>query len=429
MEMGIIRNLIVFCLLLAVILLLSGCNALVSPTEAPTALPAQTGEANATPASTVKIPNLAGTDEESAKTALLAKGLIPIVRYEESDSVQEGVVIRTEPGPGSKAEEDTKVTIVVAVKPSTPTPTPPPTPTPEPTPVAIPQGQLYLRDGNYVYFGSYPQSEVTDQSLKTALTSIAGPTSDWTSYDYYINGQASDFMVYKDVSYEGEKYRGVFFSEYRPSETIYGAHYFQEENDYYTNTIYWFRFEPVKWRILSESKGYVFLLSELILDVQDYHYSEDRITYDKSHIREWLNNNFCDTAFTSEEKNIIKTTVVDNSYNSGRDYHLALADDATYDTDCPDTNDKVFLLSYNDATNSNYGFKNFEKKDSSRIKTQTAYAKAQGAQKGYDCWWIRNPFFAERAEYISDGGLYNNQPVYFTRGGVVPALHLAISND
>lgn len=66
----------------------------------------------------VSIPGLAGTDIESAKTILAGKGLVPIVTKEESDTVEEGIVIRTEPAAGETAEVDASVTIFVSSGPS-----------------------------------------------------------------------------------------------------------------------------------------------------------------------------------------------------------------------------------------------------------------------------------------------------------------------
>ncbi|MCR5149937.1 MAG: hypothetical protein K6B52_01775 [Clostridiales bacterium] len=67
--------------------------------------------------------------------------------------------------------------------------------------------------GDTIYFGSYPQSDVTS-SLGSVLNSQSGT---WKSYNYYsgtgdwYDGQmkASDYMRYKDVTYNGSKYRGV----------------------------------------------------------------------------------------------------------------------------------------------------------------------------------------------------------------------------
>ncbi len=67
------------------------------------------------------------------------------------------------------------------------------------------------KTGDIIEFGSYPQSEVTDAALKSALTSRAGSTDGWTSYNYYIGGAQGDYMKYTDVEYGGAKYRGVYF--------------------------------------------------------------------------------------------------------------------------------------------------------------------------------------------------------------------------
>ena len=294
-----------------------------------------------------------------------------------------------------------------------------------------PSEDVYTRDGNYIYFGSYPQSEVTDDALKATLTNAAGDTSTWTSYDYYIRGYTSDFMVYKDVSYNGERYRGVYFTHYRPYYTTEGPkadNSMQDNNGYYINTVYWFKYEPIKWEILSESDGDAFLCAELILDSQDFHYTYNQTNsfyannYEESHIRAWLNESFYDTAFTAAEKNAIKTTVVDNSESTTGYISNPYA--------CNNTNDKVFLLSYSEATNSSYGFSIYDY--NSRIKIPTAYAKAQGAHvfSGAGLWWLRSP--SDLDDYDArlvnfDGYVYIL--VYNTYIGVVPALHLTLSGQ
>ena len=82
------------------------------------------------------------------------------------------------------------------------------------------------RVGEKITFGSYPQTKVTEASLTATLNTKAGtlPTSDnsqaWTSYGYYQNGSNSeDYMWYIDVEDGGEKYRGGYFTQYRPTDT------------------------------------------------------------------------------------------------------------------------------------------------------------------------------------------------------------------
>lgn len=78
--------------------------------------------------------------------------------------------------------------------------------------------------GETLYFGSYPQSKVTDNSIIKALNELAGvksnvasSTADWTSYEYYppLSNTKSNFMRYKDITYGADKYRGVVFDSNR----------------------------------------------------------------------------------------------------------------------------------------------------------------------------------------------------------------------
>lgn len=63
--------------------------------------------------------------------------------------------------------------------------------------------------GETLYFGSYPQSKVTDNSIINALNELAGvksdvasSTADWTSYEYYppLSDTKSNYMRYKDIT-------------------------------------------------------------------------------------------------------------------------------------------------------------------------------------------------------------------------------------
>lgn len=189
-------------------------------------------------------------------------------------------------------------------------------------------GKTY-KVGDIIEFGSYPQSKVTDSSLVSALNSVS---KNWVSYGYY-SGDGSygsmklgDWMKYADFTYNGTKYRAVIFSQYRPYSTC-GVSSFdnssQEDNGYIPNNIYYFKYEPLKWRVLDPSTGLV--LCESIIDSQAYsntiyiygtdtyhsswnaywndaeytHYAND---YATSSIRAWLNNDFYNTAFSSSQR-------------------------------------------------------------------------------------------------------------------------------
>lgn len=134
-----------------------------------------------------------------------------------------------------------------------------------------------FKQGDIVTFGQYPQSEVTDSATIASLN--AAPQT-WQSYGYYsgtgssYDGQMwpSDYMQYCDVLLGGTKYRGVNFSQYRPSSTggslSANQSYAQHFNGYDPDTTYWFRYEPLLWRVLDPAAGLV--LCEKVVDSQPY---------------------------------------------------------------------------------------------------------------------------------------------------------------
>lgn len=269
-------------------------------------------------------------------------------------------------------------------------------------PFAFAQETAY-QVGDHIQFGSYPQTKVTDEETIAALDAAE---KTWISYGYYVNGASSDFMKYADIAYNGDSYRAVTFSDYRPrwnndppSDTC------QDTNGYLSNTVYYFKYEPLNWSVLDPATGLV--LCEDIVDVQTFNNThpftdDDGITYwvdstkqnyaddySVSDIRTWLNENFYQTAFTQEQGSAIQTTTVKNNAGS---------------TQFDDTYDKLFLLSIEDVLNTAYGFNSiFYENDAKRQATATDYAKCQGFE---DYWWLRSG---------DDEGFYGRQFYYSAR--------------
>ena len=265
--------------------------------------------------------------------------------------------------------------------------------------------------GDIVEFGSYPQSKVIDEALLIKLNSLE---LNWISYDYYSGTgtsddgkmSSSDYMKYADITYNGSKYRAVKFTKYRPlctGNTASTGYTYQDNNGYYTNAVYWFKYEPLQWRVLDPNEG--FMMCESIIDSQPYsntlYYNGSRYyqdvsctnyasNYVTSSIRDWLNDDFYNTAFTSSEKVKIQNFIQDNSCGS--------LDYPQYDSNI--TYDKIFLLSYDEANNSEFGFStNSSEHDTGRRAQGTDYAKAQGlgvynnlgsACHGKSQWWLRS---------------------------------------
>lgn len=291
--------------------------------------------------------------------------------------------------------------------------------------------------------GSYPQTEVKDEELVSTLNAQTGslPTSSdsgsWTSYKYYIgSSNDTDFMWYQDVSYEDEKYRAVYFNGSRT--------YYQSQNGYIAENVYWFKWEPISWRVLSESDGTSLVLSNRILDSQQYYHTASesasvRAPYDStieasvydnnyqySDIRGWLNTTFYQSSFNDSDKQSIKRTEIDNSASS--------TGSSTNPFACADTSDRVFLLSSSEASSSSNGLL----LDENRIAYPTDYAKCQGAytynvtgayNDGAGWWWLRSPVvnYAYNAGYVNlDGSYWHSDIVSDAYCGVRPALKITI---
>ena len=288
-----------------------------------------------------------------------------------------------------------------------------------------------------VLMGMYPQSMVTDATLLDTLNSARGtlPTSEnsqeWSDYGYYISGSVSSYMWYIDVANATDEYRGVYFTSYRPYRTTSRSstsYSYQDDNGYTTSSVYWFKYEPITWRVLDVQSSSAFLMADLVLDSQDYHYSTSNRTiggstvypnnYKESHIRSWLNDNFYNTAFNTEEKARIQTTNVDNS--------VASTGYSTNQYACANTSDKVFLLSYAEATSATYGFST----TTVRQLKPSAYAQSQGVYTygGNSYWWLRSPddSGAYSVRHVRYGGDVYYYYVNGTNYGVVPALCISL---
>lgn len=192
--------------------------------------------------------------------------------------------------------------------------------------------------------------------------------------------------------------------------------------------------DPIKWRVLSNSDGKLFLLSDQNLDVKPYNSSSTSITWEKSTIRSWLNgyaasennsgtdyssNNFIDAAFSSDEQVAIADTYVYNKNNP------------SYSTSgSENTTDQIFLLSIEEANNSSY----FPNGKDSRKSTNTAYVASYSGMLGAgeaDYWWLRSPGEDDDyAAFVDDGGVvYNNgYIVVHTNTAVRPAFNLNLNS-
>lgn len=309
---------------------------------------------------------------------------------------------------------------------------------------------VYEERNGKIYFGEYPQTKVVDNGIVATLSQMSGArpakanAGSWTDYGYYNEGSLDEYMWYMDLEYQGERYRGVYFTSYRPEGTndpCNADSSDQDDHNYFVDTLYWFKWEPIEWRVLEKSGGEAFIMSNVILDMlQFYHESTGTRTlngetvyvnnYKESDIRAWLNDDFLSQAFDKYEQKLIKTSVVDNS--------AATSDnESSIKFDCANTEDKVFLLSYQDMLNSQYGFPTSKKSNSARQFKATDYAQAQGGSvpvgsgiyDGYGWVWMRSPCTSSSTAWADSGwcassqGKISSEPVD-ALAGVAPAVRI-----
>ncbi len=280
--------------------------------------------------------------------------------------------------------------------------------------------------GQYILFGAYPKSRVEDEGLAAALTAIAGalPTDEashaWISYKYYIfDDNEKDFMWYRDILHEGVRYRGVYFTDYRPSDTMNTSEENRQAgNGYHPGTVYWFRYEPICWRLLDIQEGKAWLLADVCIDSQPYRNVVWENSYVKSSIRAWLNSDFLNTAFSDRERDAVCLTLITNE----------MEDEDVCDGDRPgsDTLDLIHLLSLDEAAE--------QLPKSERQSTATDYALCQGIsvnpKNGNSVWWLRTPYYSIEpwAHLVGSYSFFdfNSGEIGSTDTGIRPALWLKL---
>ena len=298
-----------------------------------------------------------------------------------------------------------------------------------------------------IWFGSYPQREVvadaagydaiyevyynpqTDIIEDAALFQKLETASGWSGNELLLDGNKYRRMKQEDATYSRSN----------------SAYYRWKDN----TSWHYFRYEPIKWRVLSTAGDQAFLQADLALDDQRYNNNNTSVTWETCSMRSWLNgygpetnepqkdyrnDSFLQDAFTSAQQQAIRTTEVEN------------ADNLYYGTEGGNnTTDKIFLLSEQEVYGtkaSSYGFaESYDTYDEARRRKSSTYAKAKGVRSdygdgaGYDgkcCWWLR--MLGHDAKYIMEvtpsGYVYRDGDiVIFIDKGVCPALNLNLSSS
>lgn len=131
--------------------------------------------------------------------------------------------------------------------------------------------------------------------------------------------------------------------------------------------------EPIEWYVLEEKDGKALLLSRKTIDNAKFNAADSYTTWETSSIRRWLNKDFISAAFTQEEQAVVITSSIENmqAEKSGE----------WKKSEAANTEDKVFLLSYNE-------YMKYLQLDEEREPEATQYANSRGSNWNI---WLRSP--------------------------------------
>ncbi len=288
----------------------------------------------------------------------------------------------------------------------------------------------------YVEFGSWPQTKYTgDTSAMSTDTSI-------------VNG----WIVHTGPD---------------------NKYYVEDGGNYY-------KIEPIKWRILTNSfdhdanentPGKKLLLAENVLTAIEFYDEMDfqkkrkidsvyksMNNYEHSRVRAFLNglsyikisgtessfenNGFLQKAFTAAERDAIAITKVVNDERSTKPDTIPADYDDHNNTFASDikTEDKIFILSRQEVSKTDFQFDVYNEYDSTavtygtgnkRIRLATDYAKDKGAAQsdtsGYGAtWFLRSPLWSNSSSvgYVEENGNSSRNEFTSNKCGIVPALCL-----
>jgi len=200
-----------------------------------------------------------------------------------------------------------------------------------------------------------------------------------------------------------------------------------------------FTFGKREWRVLDIKDGKALIITQNIIEKRPYHQNKDDITWEKSSLREYLNNEYYNTKFTPEEKACIIETrntnppdpwsttkggveTIDKIFLLNLDEvikYLGVTGDISnlkrLDTDQMSIDEYIYIEDYS-------GIIPYDRLDNAR------QAKAVGRNEQW--WWLRTPGFYSGivAGYNLRHGyrMYGHKMNISESGGVRPAMWVKI---
>ena len=294
-----------------------------------------------------------------------------------------------------------------------------------------------------VYFGEYPTTEVVEDDF-TAVEEYAIKDGDLIhNKDLYIKLTSAEWEN-DETQLDGERYRRIRAIDAASYSQNREQHYKWESEDSY----HYFKYEPIKWRVLEVNGNEAMLVADRQPDCAAYNTKAEDVYWESCTLRSFLNgygaeqnsagvsftdnskDSFYATAFSDEEKQALVKSEVKNPNN----YYFG--------TECGNaTEDYVFIMDeeevFSTKAAARHGFTESDGiNDCARRFQPTMYAKARGAwyspldgNKGNGFWLLRTSGYTpSNVNYICDFGAVYNRGTYVTvnDAGVVPVIRVDI---
>ena len=278
---------------------------------------------------------------------------------------------------------------------------------------------VYNEFDDTITYGMYPQTHILDEEFIDILNKLTPSVCD----NKYV------------------LFRNEYYYKVESASPCSKGDRFDDGSLIIDGKSYWFKVEPITWRILKvteqENTDKYFLTSNKLLvnhnygeyyevkkEKTDYEGNKDTVyanNYKYSDLRTFLNTSFLNQAFFLGDSRIIKSEVDNSSYSTE-------AEDNPYC--CEATNDKLFALSYSELYNEDYGFKI----DNDRTCKTTDFARAigtynymdDGENKNNGIYLMRSPDYnySYRAGMVFESGFTTYTGLVLDYLGVRPCLNI-----
>ena len=291
-----------------------------------------------------------------------------------------------------------------------------------------------------ITFGSYPQAEIVP-APSSAVDAYAADEGSFV-VDPVLYGQLEQASwIDNETEMNGVRYLRLNRSGAVSSAANRKGQYRWEDGYEW----HYFRFDPIRWRVIALEGENALLMADRLLDCQPFHTDPGPVGWADSTVRSWLNGlsgeentagidyggkGFVDMAFSATERKALVLS------------HVVTRANARYGTDCgSDTDDYVFLLSNDEVFGTDeaarHGFYPFNGKDdpAKRFRS-TMYAKCRGSwwssvngYMGNSFWFMRtNGYNRASVSYICDFGYIYQRGTVASCGdsGILPALRIRL---